>query len=82
MLGKNILETEVLGISGNGVWLLVKDQEYFLDFQHFPWFHKAPVSQVLNVELVHDHHLYWPELDIDLELESLVSPENYPLLAQ
>ncbi len=80
-LGKNILEIEVLSISNNGVWLLVKDQEYFMDFKYFPWFRDSCISHVLNVELIHGHHLYWPDLDIDLELNSLAQPENYPLVA-
>ncbi len=81
-LGKNISDTEVLGVSGKGVWMLVRDEEYFLDFKRFPWFREAPIAKVWNVELVHSHHLYWPDLDIDLELESLTHPENYPLLAR
>jgi hypothetical protein len=28
------------------------------------------------------HHLHWPDLDIDLAVESLRHPERYPLISQ
>ncbi|WP_420886735.1 DUF2442 domain-containing protein [Candidatus Kuenenia stuttgartensis] len=27
-----------------------------------------------------DSHLHWPDLDIDLEIDSLENPEKYPLV--
>jgi len=70
----------VLNISKHGLWLLVHQDEYFLPFESFPWFEDASVSSILNVELPQQHHLYWPDLDVDLELESIESPEEYPLM--
>ncbi|MBU1422042.1 MAG: DUF2442 domain-containing protein [Bacteroidetes bacterium] len=32
-----------------------------------------------NVQLLHGYHLYWPELDIDLEIDNLENPEKYTL---
>jgi len=29
--------------------------------------------------LLHGYHLYWPELDVDLEIDNLENPEKYPL---
>jgi hypothetical protein len=29
--------------------------------------------------LLHGYHLYWPELDVDLEIDDLENPEKYPL---
>jgi hypothetical protein len=29
--------------------------------------------------MLHGFHLYWPELDIDLEIDNLENPEKYPL---
>jgi len=40
------------------------------------------VKQIYNFEFLHGRHLYWPELDIDLSLESLSSPEKIPLNAR
>jgi hypothetical protein len=79
-LGKNTSVAEVSNISAHGFWLLVQDREYFLPFDENPWFKDATISQILNVELLHGHHLHWPDLDVDLELESLASPEKYPLI--
>lgn len=80
-LGKNISPIEI-NISGFGVWLLVNDMEYFLSYQDYPWFQKAKVSDVYNVELLHETHLHWPSIDVDLDLQSLDKPENYPLVYQ
>lgn len=78
-LGKNISKVEIQGISSQGVWLWVKEKEYFLPFKDFPWFEDAKISDISNVRFLHGHHLHWPLLDVDIELESLEYPENYPL---
>ena len=69
----------VVGISKHGFWLHVRGEEYFLPFKAFPWFKEAKVGSLLKVKLLHKEHLYWPDLDVDLELESLRHPEKYPL---
>lgn len=81
-LGATTSEPEVTNISKHGFWLLLDESEYFLPFVQFPWFHEAPVGAILNVERLHAEHLYWPDLDVDLELESIRSPETYPLVAR
>ena len=73
---------EVSHISQRGVWLWLRDRELFLSYQDFPWFKDAPVSAVLNVQLPQPHHLYWPDLDIDLAVESIEHPEGFPLVAR
>ena len=78
--GKSTSSAEVVQISLNGIWLFVKGIEYFLPFRNFPWFKDATVSQVHKVSLLNKTHLYWPELDVDLELDSLANLENYPLI--
>ena len=79
-LGKNTSNVEVTQISPNGIWILVKDTEYFLSYEDFPWFEKGTVAQIHKVQLLHGFHLRWPELDIDLHLESLTDVEKYPLV--
>ena len=37
------------------------------------------MPQICHLELPSRHHLYWPELDIDLAVESLTHPERLPL---
>ena len=80
VLGRNISEVEVQDVSKFGVWLFVKGQEYLLPFRDFPWFKDANVSSIYNVELLSHSHLHWPDLDVDLELESLKNPDQYPLI--
>ena len=79
--GLGTLEAEVTHISKHGFWLLIEDKESFLPFENFPWFRDAPVSAILNVELPSPHHLYWPDLDIDLAVESIEHPERFPFLS-
>lgn len=75
----SVPEVEVQNVSEHGLWLLAKGREYFLPSDKFPWFKKAQVADVCNVELLHGYHLHWPALDIDLELASFEDLENYPL---
>jgi hypothetical protein len=72
----------VTHLSQDGICLLVDEREMFLSFDNFPWFEDASVSAVLNVHLPQPHHLYWPDLDIDLALESIEYPERFPLVAK
>ncbi len=80
-LGKTISLVEI-NISAFGVWLMVHDKEYFLSYKEYPWFSKAKISDVYNVELHHKKHLYWPTLDIDLDIDSLKNPEKYPFISR
>ena len=80
MLGKDTLGAEVTNISKHGFWLLVVDEEFFVPFKQFPWFKDASVSEILNVEGPQPHHLYWPDLDVDLDVESIRHPERFPLI--
>ncbi len=63
-----------------GVWLLVNDAEYFLSYKEYPWFQKATIADIHHVKLLHQTHLNWPKLDVDLDLDSLNNPGNYPLM--
>ncbi len=74
-LGKHTSNVEVTNVSKHGFWLLLQDREVFLAFNQFPWFREAPIRKLLNVELPQPHHLYWPDLDIDLAVESIDHPE-------
>jgi len=81
-LGTNISELEVTHISRHGFWILLREEELFLPFAEFPWFRDAAVGQILHVELPSDNHLYWPELDVDLAVDSIRHPEHFPLVSQ
>ncbi len=73
---------EVTNISMHGFWLFFDDEEHFLPFADFPWFRDAPVSAILAVERLSEAHFYWPALDVDLERDSILHPERYPLISQ
>jgi hypothetical protein len=77
--GKSTSKAEVQNISSQGIWLLVNGQEFFMPFREFPWFIKATIEQIYNLEFFHGKHLHWPALDIDIDVESLKHPEAYPL---
>jgi hypothetical protein len=51
-------------------------------FEQFPWFRDASIGEITNVELPAAHHLYWPDLDVDLAVESIENPEKYPLVSR
>jgi len=78
-LGKNTSEVEVLNISSHGIWLYVAGEEYFLPYKDYPWFKGTKVEDIIDVKILHSHHLHWPRLDVDLELESLKYLDHYPL---
>jgi len=74
--------TEVTNISSHGVWLLSDGRELFLSYDDFPWFKDAPVGKILNVEQASPGHFYWPDLDIDVGIDSIEHPERFPLKAR
>ena len=78
-LGIGTSTVEVTNISAHGVWLLAGDRELFMSYEAFPWFKDAPIGKVLHVEEPSPGHFYWPELDVDLAVESIEHPERFPL---
>lgn len=76
------MKVEVTNVSAHGLWLLTDDRELFLPFDDFPWFRDAPIGKVLNVEEPTPGHFFWPDLDVDLGIESIEQPERFPLEAR
>jgi hypothetical protein len=72
----------VSNITANGVWVLADGRELFMSYQDFPWFKDASVAEILNVEQPMPGHLYWPDLDVDLGLDTIEHPERFPLKSQ
>ena len=75
-------QVEVTNVSLHGFWLLTNDRELFLPFDDFPWFRDAPIGKVLTVEEPTPGHFFWPDLDVDLGIESIEHPERFPLEAR
>ena len=80
-LGKNTSTVEVTNISSHGIWLLTTGKELFIPYDEFPWFKDAPIGKIINVVEPAPGHFYWPELDVDLGIESIEHPERFPLKA-
>jgi hypothetical protein len=72
----------VTNVSQHGFWVLVGGRELFVPFKKFPWFKSVRIDQLLKVELPHPGHLYWPDLDVDLSVESIEFPEHFPLVSR
>lgn len=81
-LGTNTSPAEVTNISPHGIWLLTSEEELFLPFDEFPWFKDARLSEILHVEQPNPEHFHWPDLDVDLSLESIRQPDRYPLVSK
>jgi hypothetical protein len=80
--GKSTSKPEIINISEHGFWLFHEGREYFLDFGRFPWFRKATIEQIVNVQLQSASHLYWPELDVDLSFHIIEDPDKYKLVSK
>ena len=81
-LGRSTSPVEVTNVSPHGFWIFVGERELFVSFKDFPWFQDASIREIGRVELPSPHHLYWPDLDIDLAVDSLSHPERYPLISK
>jgi hypothetical protein len=82
MPGPATSDVEVTNISRHGIWILLDDRELFLPYTDFPWFEHATVKAIHQVERPQPEHLYWPQLDVDLTLDSIEHPDRYPLKSE
>ena len=84
MSGANIsqsdvaIKSQITSIENDGFWLLTNDGEFLVSFEQYPAFKNATIEQIFNFR-EHFGDFYWEKLDIDIELEALKHPENYPL---
>jgi hypothetical protein len=80
--GSGTSRVEITNVSGDGFSLRIGRKKRFVRFEDFPWFRDASIAQLTSVTLPSPHHLHWPELDVDLAVESLDHPERYPLVSR
>jgi hypothetical protein len=73
---------EVTNVSRHGFWILLDQEELLVPFAEFPWFRQATIEQIVDVQWPSPDHLYWPQLDIDLSVESIRNPSAFPLVAR
>jgi hypothetical protein len=74
MPGAVTLEVEVTNISAHCFWVFLGEEEL--------WFRQATVDQISDVQRPTPDHLYWPQLDIDLSVESIRVPGAFPLTSK
>lgn len=80
---RNKIRPEILNLTPFGMWILVGKREYYIDYSRYPWFQNATMNELREVETVGlGSGIYWPALDLDVELEALEHPERYPLIAK
>ncbi len=82
MPGTTTSAVEVTHVSPHGFWVLLNGEELLLPFVDFPWFKQATIEQITAVEWPSPNHLYWPQLDIDLSVESIRHPQAFPRMAK
>lgn len=82
MLGIDTSVAEVTHVSKHGFWLLLGGEELLVPFEHFPWFKEATIEQLSDVQWPTANHLYWPQLDADLSVESIRDPSSFPLISK
>ena len=76
------MSVRVTNVSRHGFRICIGEREVYASFRDFPWFERASMRELTTVELPSPHHLYWPELDIDLHVDSLDHPDRYPLVSR
>ena len=76
----NAISASVLMINNQGVMISVEGNDYFLSYNRVPWLKDATVRNILNIKMLGKNAVEWPDLDIDLEIDSLKHPERYPLV--
>lgn len=82
MHGSSTSAVEVTHVSKHGFWLLLDAEELLVPFEHFPWFKKATIEQLSDVLWPTPEHLYWPQLDADLSVQSIRDPAAFPLISK
>lgn len=69
---------EVTRVSSRGIWLKAHQQKFFLSYYDFPWFKNKSVQALLHVEEPLPGQFYWPELNLNLAMETLRAPHRHP----
>ena len=65
---------KVTHISKHVMWLALGKEELLIAFERFTQFKQATVAQLSDIQQPHLGQLYWPQLDVDVSVESLRKP--------
>ena len=82
MPGTSTLPVEISHVSQHRLRILLDAEELFLPFEQFPWFRNATIDQICSVARPTADHLYWDQLGIDLSVQSIRNPAEFPLIAR
>ena len=80
--GISASKVDVTDTSAHGISLLACEEEHSLSYKDFPWFKDAIVGEILEVREPTPGQLYWPELEVELGLETIRFTDRFPLRAQ
>lgn len=80
--GTSTSAPELTHVSRHGMWLLLGEEELLLPFDKFPWFKKATIEQLEQIEWPTLDHLYWPQIDVDLSVASIRDSAAFPLVSK
>jgi len=80
--GDDTSGVELSNVSAHGMWLLIEERELYVPFDEFPWFREASIAALAEIERPGPRHLFWPQLDVDLTVESIEAPSRYPLVSR
>ncbi len=71
---------EITNISPFGFWVLLDDEEFFIDFKQYPSFFNAKISEINDFTIDAMGNFHWGSLDVDIEKDAIEHPEKYPLV--
>ena len=70
----------VTPVSKHGFWFQLDAEELLVPFELVPWFKKAIIEPLSDVQSPTPNHLHWPQLDADLSVESIRDTSAFPLV--
>ena len=79
-LGTTTSQSEVTSIGPFGFWIIADNAEYFVPFEDYPIFKTATIEQIFNIRRLSPNQIHWPDIDADIEIEALESPEKFHLV--
>ena len=77
-----ISTVEVHLVTKYAIQLVLGDEELLLPFNQFPWFKKATIAELFDVEWSSPDRVRWPKLDVDLAVASMRDPASFPLISR
>ena len=76
-LGIGTSAVEVTNVSMHGIWLWQATGNSSLATKISLGSRNAPISKIVNVKEPTPDHFYWPDLDIDIGMQTIEHPEKF-----